>query len=190
MAIEITLPRLGWSMEEGVFQTWLKKEGDEVSEGEALFVLESDKAAQEVEAADSGILHIPQDSPKPGETTKVGRVLGYLLAPGEKPPGAGAPPAQILNLQKNQLPLPRKHLKIHLLRHHPSRWQFQRPSPMRDLPVRALAGQPTGSGLIWARSNRAERAGESHSRMCSPQSAQCRLLPNLLEAFAASSPNA
>jgi|688.fasta_scaffold36964_5 pyruvate dehydrogenase E2 component (dihydrolipoamide acetyltransferase) len=91
MAIEITLPRLGWSMEEGVFQSWLKKEGDEVQTGEALFVLESDKAAQEVEAADSGILHIPASAPQPGEMTKVGRLLGYLLEPGENPPSAGGP---------------------------------------------------------------------------------------------------
>jgi pyruvate dehydrogenase E2 component (dihydrolipoamide acetyltransferase) len=91
MAFEITLPRLGWSMEEGVFQSWLKKEGDEVKAGEPLFVLESDKAAQEVEATDSGILHIPADAPQPGEVTKVGRVLGYLLAPGETPPAAAGP---------------------------------------------------------------------------------------------------
>ena len=58
MAIEITLPRLGWSMEEGVFQSWLKKEGDEVQTGEPLFVLESDKAAQEVEATDLSLIHI------------------------------------------------------------------------------------------------------------------------------------
>jgi pyruvate dehydrogenase E2 component (dihydrolipoamide acetyltransferase) len=86
MAIEITLPRLGWSMEEGIFQSWLKKEGEEVKSGEPLFILESDKAAQEVEATDSGILHIPSNAPQSGEVTKVGRVLGYLLAPGEQPP--------------------------------------------------------------------------------------------------------
>jgi pyruvate dehydrogenase E2 component (dihydrolipoamide acetyltransferase) len=90
MAIEITLPRLGWSMEEGIFQSWLKKEGEEVQSGEPLFVLESDKAAQEVEATDSGILHIPSDAPQSGEVTKVGRVLGYLLGPGEQPPAASA----------------------------------------------------------------------------------------------------
>ena len=78
-------------MEEGIFQSWLKKEGEEVKSGEPLFVLESDKAAQEVEATDSGILHIPANAPQPGEVTKVGRVLGFLLAPGEKPPVAAAP---------------------------------------------------------------------------------------------------
>jgi pyruvate dehydrogenase E2 component (dihydrolipoamide acetyltransferase) len=94
MAIKIQLPRLGWSMEEGKFLSWLKQEGDSVKEGEPLFTLESDKAAQEVESTDGGILFLPPDGPKPGETVKVGQVLGYLLAEGEAPPsGADAPTA-------------------------------------------------------------------------------------------------
>jgi pyruvate dehydrogenase E2 component (dihydrolipoamide acetyltransferase) len=101
MAIEITLPRLGWSMEEGVFQSWLKNEGEEVKSGEPLFVLETDKAAQEVEASDSGILHIPPNAPQSGEVTKVGRVLGYLLAPGEKPPAVGAISAPVAEKRKD-----------------------------------------------------------------------------------------
>ena len=34
MAIPITVPRLGWNMEEGAFAGWLKQDGDQVSEGE------------------------------------------------------------------------------------------------------------------------------------------------------------
>jgi pyruvate dehydrogenase E2 component (dihydrolipoamide acetyltransferase) len=86
MPINITLPRLGWSMEEGKFLAWLKKDGDFIKEGDSLFTLESDKAAQEVEAIDSGLLHIAPDGPKPGDVIKVGHVLGYLLAEGETPP--------------------------------------------------------------------------------------------------------
>lgn len=86
MPINITLPRLGWSMEEGKFLAWLKKDGDFIKEGEPLFTLESDKAAQEVEAIDSGILHIAPDGPKPGDIIKVGHVLGWLLAEGENAP--------------------------------------------------------------------------------------------------------
>ena len=88
MPINITLPRLGWSMEEGKFLTWLKKDGDFINEGDPLFTLESDKAAQEVEAIDSGLLRIPLDGPKPGDVIKVGHVLGYLLAEGETAPTA------------------------------------------------------------------------------------------------------
>jgi pyruvate dehydrogenase E2 component (dihydrolipoamide acetyltransferase) len=73
-------------MEEGTFLEWLKKSGDIVKEGEPLFTLESDKAAQEVESTDSGILHVPADGPKAGAVVKVGAVLGYLLQKGEAAP--------------------------------------------------------------------------------------------------------
>ena len=91
MPNNITLPRLGWSMEEGKFLAWLKKDGDFIKEGDPLFTLESDKAAQEVEAIDSGLLHIAPNGPKPGDVIKVGYVLGYLLAEGETMPVATAP---------------------------------------------------------------------------------------------------
>ncbi len=78
-------------MEEGKFLAWLKKDGDFIKEGEPLFTLESDKAAQEVEAIDSGILRIPLDGPKPGDVIKVGHVLGYLLAEGESAPVSKQP---------------------------------------------------------------------------------------------------
>ena len=86
MAIEIVVPRLGWSMDEGTFAEWLKMEGDVVTAGEMLFVLEGEKASQEIESFDAGILHIPPDAPQPGDTVVVGQRLGFLLAEGEAPP--------------------------------------------------------------------------------------------------------
>ena len=88
MPIEITVPRLGWSMEEGRFLGWLKHDGDSVKAGEPLFTLENDKAAQDVESIDSGILSIPADAPKAGDVVLVGARLGYLVTV-----GAGATPA-------------------------------------------------------------------------------------------------
>src|SRR5437879_5174869 len=96
MAIEIRVPRLGWNMEEGVFVAWHKKDGESVKAGEALFVLEGDKATQDIEATDAGILRIPPDAPVEGATVAVGTVLGYLVEAGEPAPfesGAGAAPA-------------------------------------------------------------------------------------------------
>jgi pyruvate dehydrogenase E2 component (dihydrolipoamide acetyltransferase) len=78
-------------MEEGTFMEWLKQDGDAIKEGDPIFILESDKAAQEVESTDSGILRIPPDAPKPGDVVKVGQLLGYLLAEGETMPAAAAP---------------------------------------------------------------------------------------------------
>ncbi len=86
MPTEITIPRLGWSMEEGVFSEWLKRAGELVSAGEMLFVLEGDKATHEVESFDAGVLCIPRDAPRPGDTVKVGQVIGFLLTAGEAAP--------------------------------------------------------------------------------------------------------
>jgi len=111
MPINITLPRLGWSMEEGTFLAWLKRDGDLVKEGEPIFTLESDKAEQEVEAIDSGILCIPLDGPKPGDTIKVGHVLGYLLAEGETAPtDRGVLPMQVppTDFERPQIKAPQK----------------------------------------------------------------------------------
>src|SRR5712672_2247597 len=88
MAIEITVPPLGWSMEEGVFSAWLKSHGEKVLAGEMLFAVESDKVTMEVESLDSGTLHIPSEAPQPGALVTVGQRLGYLLAEGEAAPGA------------------------------------------------------------------------------------------------------
>ncbi len=78
MAIPITIPRLGWSMEVGTFQGWLKQNGELVRAGEFLFRLESDKATQEIECLDDGILQIAADAPKEGDTVAVGAVIGHL----------------------------------------------------------------------------------------------------------------
>ena len=85
MAFEITIPRLGWSMEEGIFAGWQKKDGETIRRGEILFELEGEKALQEIEALDEGVLSIPPDGPKSGSVLKVGTVVGYLLTPGESP---------------------------------------------------------------------------------------------------------
>jgi pyruvate dehydrogenase E2 component (dihydrolipoamide acetyltransferase) len=86
MPIEITVPRLGWSMEEGTFTGWLKQNGDPVSAGEPLFAMESEKVTLDVESLDNGILHVPPGSPMPGAIVVVGQRLGFLLAPGEPAP--------------------------------------------------------------------------------------------------------
>ena len=86
MPIEIVVPRLGWSMEEGVFAQWLKRDGELVQPGDLLYVLEGEKAATDIESFDTGTLHIPANAPAPGDTVKVGQLLGYLLQKDEAAP--------------------------------------------------------------------------------------------------------
>ena len=86
MAIEVTVPRLGWSMDEGVFVEWLKADGDHVESGDMLFVLEGEKAAEEIESFDLGVLRLPPDGPNPGDVVLVGQVIGFLCELDEDPP--------------------------------------------------------------------------------------------------------
>ena len=86
MPFEVVLPRLGWNMEVGSLGGWLKQDGDHVEMGEIIFTVEGDKATQEVEALESGILRIPGDSPPPGLELPVGTLLAYILQPDESLP--------------------------------------------------------------------------------------------------------
>lgn len=104
MAFEIVVPRLGWSMDEGTFAEWLKQDGDTVDAGDMLFVLESEKAAQEVESFDSGILRILPGAPEPGDRVEVGQLLGYLCAPDESIPVAAESTADVATPQAASVP--------------------------------------------------------------------------------------
>ncbi len=86
MAIPITVPRLGWNMEKGVFVGWLKPDGAAVRAGEAIFTLESEKATEDIECLDAGMLRIPPTGPKAGDEVAVGTVIGFVVMTGEKAP--------------------------------------------------------------------------------------------------------
>src|SRR5438034_409442 len=86
MAMAITIPRLGWNMDQGVFVGWLKRDGEAIHAGDPLFTLEGEKATQEIEANDPGILRIDPTAPRAGDPVAVGAVIGYLLGPGEADP--------------------------------------------------------------------------------------------------------
>lgn len=75
MATEIILPKIGFSMNEGTVSEWLVADGEAVTEGQALFLLEADKSANEVESPASGTLRIQAEA---GGTYEVGTVLGVI----------------------------------------------------------------------------------------------------------------
>ncbi|MHB1007255.1 MAG: dihydrolipoamide acetyltransferase family protein [Chloroflexota bacterium] len=88
MAFKLTLPRLGLTMEVGTVVEWFKKEGDSVNPGDRIFAVETDKAVQDYEAAETGILHLRPDlinKATPFEL-KVDEFIGYLLNAGESVP--------------------------------------------------------------------------------------------------------
>ncbi len=93
MPIPVVVPRLGWTMEQGVFVEWLKRDGDTINVGDPIFVLEGEKATQDIESTDAGVLKILSTGPKPGDTIDVGATVGYLLAAGEVWDGTAGTPA-------------------------------------------------------------------------------------------------
>jgi pyruvate dehydrogenase E1 component beta subunit len=82
MAIEIKMPALSPTMEEGTLAKWLVKEGDIVKSGDIMAEIETDKATMEFEAVDEGTIGkilIAEGS----DNVKVGTVIATLLAEGE-----------------------------------------------------------------------------------------------------------
>ncbi|WP_209347674.1 pyruvate dehydrogenase complex E1 component subunit beta [Pontixanthobacter sp. CEM42] len=90
MAIELKMPALSPTMEEGTLAKWLVKEGDEVSSGDILAEIETDKATMEFESIDEGT--VGQILVAEGtENVAVGTVIAMLDGEGEEASAAPAP---------------------------------------------------------------------------------------------------
>ena len=76
MTIQVTLPKIGFSMNEGVLSEWLVDDGAHVTEGQPLYALESDKSTNEVESPATGTLKIIGEL---GETYEVGTVIAEIV---------------------------------------------------------------------------------------------------------------
>ena len=93
MPINITMPALSPTMEEGKLAKWHVKEGDSVSSGDVIAEIETDKATMEVEAVDEGKIGkilVAEGT----ENVKVNAVIAVLLQDGESLDAAPAPKAQ------------------------------------------------------------------------------------------------
>lgn len=81
MPIEITMPRLSDTMEEGTLVKWRVKAGDEVASGDHLADVETDKATMELQAFDDG--KVASVAVQEGQTVPVGSVILILAEEGE-----------------------------------------------------------------------------------------------------------
>jgi pyruvate/2-oxoglutarate dehydrogenase complex dihydrolipoamide acyltransferase (E2) component len=75
MAFQVTIPKIGFSMNEGILSEWLAEDGSQVTEGQPLYSLESDKSTNEVESPATGTLKIIGEI---GETYEVGVVIAEI----------------------------------------------------------------------------------------------------------------
>ena len=94
MAIDILMPALSPTMEEGTLSKWLKSVGDEIAPGDVIAEIETDKANMDVEAVDEGILEeilVPAGA----EGVKVNAIIARIRGEAETPSaGTNASPAQ------------------------------------------------------------------------------------------------
>ena len=90
MPVEVILPKVDMDMEAGVVAVWHIAAGETVGKGDPLFDIETSKAAMEVEAPASGILHHPVAA---GTRVAVGQPVGWLYAEGERVSETPPPPA-------------------------------------------------------------------------------------------------
>src|SRR5215470_18178147 len=89
MPVELKMPALSPTMEEGTLAKWLVKEGDDVKSGDILAEIETDKATMEFEAVDEGKIAkilVPEGT----DGVKVGQPIALLAGDGEQ---VGAAPA-------------------------------------------------------------------------------------------------
>jgi pyruvate dehydrogenase E2 component (dihydrolipoamide acetyltransferase) len=90
MSIEIKMPALSPTMEEGTLAKWLVKEGDTVKSGDLMAEIETDKATMEFEAVDEGVIAkilVAEGT----DNVKVGTVIAVLAGEGEDVSSAAAP---------------------------------------------------------------------------------------------------
>ena len=92
MAIELKMPALSPTMEEGTLAKWLVKEGDAVKSGDILAEIETDKATMEFEAIDEGTVAqilVPEGT----DNVKVGTVIAMIAGEGEDASATALAPA-------------------------------------------------------------------------------------------------
>ncbi len=112
MTIDILMPALSPTMEEGGLTKWLVKEGDAVRSGDVIAEIETDKATMEVEAVDEGVIDkilVPEGAQGVKVNTPIAtlREDGEAAAPASKKPAAAAPaPAAAKSAAKAEAPKP------------------------------------------------------------------------------------
>ena len=87
MATPLNMPQMGYDMHEGTLVRWLKSEDDEVSLGEPIAEIETDKAVVEVEATAAGLLR--KILAAEGTTVPVGQPIAIIGEAGEDIEGLG-----------------------------------------------------------------------------------------------------
>lgn len=154
MTIEIRMPKLSDTMEEGTILRWYKRVGEVVKQGEVIAEVETDKADMEVEAESGGVvkeIRVPE-----GESAKVGAVLALLeeVGAGEQPqPAAAIPPEATRSEPSAGEEQPTVTSAKPAARPKPAQPVMETPAtataPAAQTPPKSAAAPPPPSSLRW-----------------------------------------
>ena len=136
MPINLQMPALSPTMEEGTLAKWLVKEGDSVSSGDLLAEIETDKATMEFEAIDEGVIArivVAEGT----ENVKVGDVIAIIAEEGEDAGDVAAAPAASTSSNGND-----ERLKVSPL--------ARRLADQKGVDLNALSGSGPGGRIIKA----------------------------------------
>jgi pyruvate/2-oxoglutarate dehydrogenase complex dihydrolipoamide acyltransferase (E2) component len=75
MALTLRIPKLGWQMAEGTLTEWLVADGEEVTAGMPIYVLETDKVENQIDAPAAGTIRLLAE---PGGTYPVGHTIAEI----------------------------------------------------------------------------------------------------------------
>jgi len=140
---KVTMPKLGQTMEKGVIEKWIKKEGDEVKKGDILLEITTDKATLEVESYVSGTLL--KIVAKEGEEVPVNGIIAVVGDPGEEIPEEFLKPTAVTEPEKKAEEKPAA--------------VEQKPAPAEAPSPAPVAAPPAPRGRIFA-SPRARKLAE------------------------------
>jgi len=138
MPIEIKMPALSPTMEEGTLAKWLVKEGDTVAAGDLLAEIETDKATMEFEAVDEGTIAkivIPEGT----DAVKVGEVIAVLAVEGEDVSAAASASADAAPKQEQK-----QEKAAEAPANQESRTETSAPVPAAAAPASSAATQKEG----------------------------------------------
>jgi len=129
MSQEVKIPSVGESVSSGTISQWHKKDGDQVSAGDILLTLETDKISTEIEAESAGVLKIQAQE---GEEVEIGAVVATIEegaaqsgAPSEPEPEPAQEQTQEAPAQEEKQPEPEP---------EPAPQQEEQPAPVQSAP--------------------------------------------------------
>jgi pyruvate dehydrogenase E2 component (dihydrolipoamide acetyltransferase) len=104
MATPVIMPKVEMAQEEATIIEWLRKEGEQVTKGEPLLEVETDKVTMVVESPATGMLEAVRG--EPGEQIPVTETIAYILEPGENLPKTA------VGERRNELPAKRSSMEV------------------------------------------------------------------------------